>query len=122
LTLKGLNISEKLEVYKDQETKNKKILIVDDSPMYRKLVSDTFIELGYQVEIGNNGEHGLELFKKGHFDLVITDIEMPLLNGFEFAQKVRAELSDEATPIIALSISFLRKISKRDAIVDFHFT
>jgi two-component system chemotaxis sensor kinase CheA len=105
----GLSSSEKIIEIDIKDRQSKKILVVDDSPMYRKLESDTLLELGYQVDVGNHGEHGIELYKNGNYDLIITDIEMPILNGYEFAQKIRTELNDQSTPIIALSTRFSEK-------------
>lgn len=81
----------------------KTILLVDDSPMYRKLEADSLREIGYTVITANHGLDGFEKLQNQDFDLLITDIEMPLLDGFGFARKVRDELPAKQIPIIALS-------------------
>lgn len=87
----------------------KRILLVDDSPMYRKLESDALLEMGFEVVTAKHGEEALDMLRGESFDLIVTDIEMPKLNGFDFARKVRTELNDKETPIIALSTRFSEK-------------
>lgn len=88
----------------------KTILLVDDSPMYRKLESDSLREIGYTVVTANHGLDGFEKLRDQDFDLLITDIEMPHLDGFGFAKKVRDELPAKKIPIIALST----RVSEKD--------
>ncbi len=83
--------------------KNKKILIVDDSPMYRKIEADLLSKAGYKVETASNGEEGFIKFGQGGYDLILTDIEMPKLTGYELASKIRTELKNQDIPIVALS-------------------
>ena len=91
----------KAEVRSERSTK--KILLVDDSAMYRKLEGDALLEEGYSVDVANHGEHGLEVLQSSNYDLLITDIEMPILDGYDFAKKVRALPEKGNIPIIALS-------------------
>jgi len=87
----------------DRVERRKKILLVDDSAMYRQMESDVLFEKGYDVDVANHGKHGLELLEKSEYDLLITDIEMPVLDGFLFAKKIREESNQKKIPIIALS-------------------
>ena len=99
----GLGIESVTSDEQHNINKSKKILLVDDSSMYRKMESDALLEQGYQVDIANHGEHGYEMFQKTQYDLLITDIEMPVLDGFEFVERVRAESIQKDIPVIALS-------------------
>jgi len=59
---------------------------------------------GYKVRVAPNAQEGLSALRSGQsFDVVLTDIEMPDMNGFEFAEAIRADRKMETTPIIALS-------------------
>ncbi len=59
---------------------------------------------GYEVTAVEGADRALALREQGHdFDMIISDIEMPGMNGFDFAQAVRAEGGWQATPLIALS-------------------
>jgi two-component system chemotaxis sensor kinase CheA len=86
-----------------QNDNQKKILLVDDSVVYRRMEGEYLKELGYKVIMGHHGEDGLKLLDEYEFDLIVTDIEMPLCNGYEFASKVRANSKYDKIPIIALS-------------------
>jgi two-component system, chemotaxis family, sensor kinase CheA len=85
--------------------KNKRLLLNEDSPVYRKMESDLFRELGFDVLTATNGKEGLELLlkHKDTIDIVITDIEMPIMNGFDFCSEVRKDPSFKDLPIIAVS-------------------
>lgn len=79
-----------------------KILVVEDSPLYRRVQEDLLTEAGLEVLIANNGVEGLNMFKENKdVTAIITDIEMPLLNGYDFTEEVR--LLDKKIPIIAVS-------------------
>jgi two-component system chemotaxis sensor kinase CheA len=99
----GLGIQNKASTKEVESNSTKKILLVDDSAMYRKMEGDVLIDQGYQVDIANHGEHGYELFQQKKYDLLVTDIEMPILDGFDFVQRIRSESSHKDIPVIALS-------------------
>lgn len=91
--------------------KKYKVLLAEDSPLYRKMESDALNELGVQLIVAKDGAEAYDyLDKNGPVDLIVTDIEMPRLNGFELAQKIRANLKLKNIPIIAVST----KISEKD--------
>jgi CheY-like chemotaxis protein len=67
-----------------------RILLVDDC-QDGLLVRKTLLEeLGYTVQIANNGEEGLKLFQTATFDVVVTDYRMPRMNGVELIERIRA--------------------------------
>ena len=80
-----------------------KILIVDDSPVSRKLVELPLIEKGYELIFATNGRSAVELFEKHRPDVVITDWMMPDLTGKEICQRIRASSEDPYTYIIVLT-------------------
>ena len=68
----------------------KKILAVDDSKSMRQMVAMTLKSAGFDVTEGEDGVDGLNKAKAGHFDLVLTDINMPNMNGIELTRSLRA--------------------------------
>ncbi len=66
-----------------------KIMIVDDNENTRKLTSTVLIRNGYDTVCARDGEEGLELMDKVHVDLIILDVMMPKMNGFEFTRTLR---------------------------------
>ena len=70
-------------------TRAKKILIVDDELGIRMLLSQALSSHGYEVSEAENGQDSLEKLKGNRFDLVITDIDMPKLNGIEMLKQMK---------------------------------
>ena len=81
-----------------------KILVIDDSKAIRMLVAECVKELGHHVIHAENGAEGLEFIRSNDVDLVMMDIEMPGLNGFETTQAIRSLKGDDWFPIIFLTI------------------
>ncbi|MGR2665696.1 quorum-sensing autoinducer 1 sensor kinase/phosphatase LuxN [Vibrio campbellii] len=77
------------------------VLIVDDKEVQRALVQMYLNQLGVNSLQANNGENAVEVFKANRVDLILMDVQMPVMNGFDASQRIK-ELSPQ-TPIIALS-------------------
>lgn len=80
-----------------------KILAVDDSPSIRSMLSFTLRQAGYTPVAAEDGRQGLEEAEKDQFDLVITDINMPVMNGIELIEALRKLPQYKFTPILVLS-------------------
>ena len=84
--------------------KNKtKILIIDDYEDIRNLMERNLSPAGFEVLKASNGEEGLELVDKEKPDLVLLDIDMPKMNGFEACRALREESANDSMPIIMLT-------------------
>jgi two-component system, OmpR family, KDP operon response regulator KdpE len=77
-----------------------KVLVVDDDPGIRKFVRANLDARNYEVMLAENGVVGLQIFEKGSIDLVILDIMMPFLDGYEVCRRIREH---STVPIIILS-------------------
>ena len=84
-----------------ESTHTTKILIVEDNPSNLKLISSQLSTLGYKTDLASNGKEGLNLFKSYDYALVLTDCNMPIMDGYELAVAIRKENSQ--VPIIALT-------------------
>lgn len=71
-----------------------RILIVDDDPILLTLLSDTLGAIGYVVRAASNGNEALELLRDNQFDLMITDIKMPDIDGLQLLKKVKRHYAD----------------------------
>lgn len=80
-----------------------RILTVDDSPTMRKMIEMTVKTGGYDVVEAADGQAALELLKNCSVDLVISDINMPNLNGIDLTRQLRANPKFAKTPIILLT-------------------
>ena len=77
------------------------VLVVDDEPGVRDLLSDALRIAGYETETAANGIEAFEVLHRHHADLCVVDVNMPLMNGFEFLEKLREH--DTQTPVLLLS-------------------
>ena len=80
-----------------------KVLVVDDSAMVRKYHQYFLSGLGHQVEEAEDGYVGLEMLFSSQYDLILTDINMPRMDGFQFISEVRQIPSYQLTPIIIVT-------------------
>ncbi|MDR3221011.1 MAG: response regulator [Candidatus Accumulibacter sp.] len=78
----------------------KTILIVDDSPTERLILSETLIRNGYQVIIAENGEDGVEKARKHQPNLIIMDVVMPGLNGYQATRTLTRDETTKHIPVI----------------------
>jgi two-component system chemotaxis response regulator CheY len=81
----------------------KRILTVDDSASMRQMVSFTLKEAGYDVVEASDGEDALSKLEGNHMDMVITDLNMPKLDGMELVRRVRAMPRHRFVPIVMLT-------------------
>jgi two-component system, chemotaxis family, chemotaxis protein CheY len=80
-----------------------KVLTVDDSVSLRKLVANTLAAAGHQVVEASNGAEGLDAIKANTFNLIISDINMPVMDGLTFIKNVRTNAAYKFTPILVLT-------------------
>ena len=81
-----------------------KILIVDDSMSIQKMVTFALsTQKSYELSTASDGQEALDLAKITQFDLIITDINMPIMGGIELIQKLRALPAYAVTPIACLT-------------------
>jgi len=80
------------------------VLLIDDSAFFRNMLSPVLQAAGYAVTAVGSAREALDLLNEGcTFDVAVTDIEMPGMDGFEFAEAVRADPRTAELPVIALS-------------------
>jgi two-component system chemotaxis response regulator CheY len=81
----------------------KRILVVDDSLVMRQMVSVTLREAGFEVDNATNGEEALKQVAKQNFDLIVTDLNMPVMDGVAFIHFARQLPGARFTPIVMLT-------------------
>lgn len=87
-----------------KESSQARILVMDDSIFIRQIVTTALETDGYRVLAVPSATHGVELIEAGQkYDLIISDIEMPMMDGFEFAEWYRERNEDVEIPLIALT-------------------
>ena len=80
-----------------------KILAVDDSASMRQMVAFTLKGAGFEVVEANDGKQALEVAKTQEFDLVLTDVNMPIMDGISLCKELRTLSNYKYTPILMLT-------------------
>lgn len=88
--------------------KCRKILIVDDIEENRIMLLTLLRDLGFDITLADNGKKGVELAEKLHPDLILMDMVMPVMTGFEAVSEIRKIHGFQKTPIIAVSASVIQ--------------
>ncbi|MEI6274546.1 MAG: response regulator [Prolixibacteraceae bacterium] len=90
---------------------NLKVLLVEDNLLNQKLLNINLAKLKCKVTIANNGLEGVEIFKSQSFDVIIMDLMMPVMDGYESSREIRRIENEETsrgyTPIIAFTANTL---------------
>jgi DNA-binding response OmpR family regulator len=81
-------------------TAKRSCLVVDDDTIVMRLVANMVRELGYQVDIAEDGSKAMRKASQQRYDIGLTDLEMPLINGFLLASRVKMNASDTRTVIM----------------------
>ena len=86
-----------------QETRRGAVLIVDDVPDVTEMIELLLKHAGYDVSTADSAKTALRLARKRHYDLIISDIGMPEMNGYELATELRKLIDYDRTPMIAVT-------------------
>ncbi|CAM3922422.1 MULTISPECIES: hybrid sensor histidine kinase/response regulator [Pseudoalteromonas] len=113
--VKTLNNYLNIEQARDE---NKLVLLVEDNILNQQVLTDQLHLLGFGVEVAENGEEGLKMWQSGHYPLILTDLHMPKMSGYDMVEKIRdeaAQLEDiNAQPyIIAVTANALKGEKER---------
>ena len=99
---------------------NGRVLVVDDNSVNRKILARQLELAGASTDAASGGEEALELWRKGRYDLVLADLQMPTMDGFELARRIRASELEERrprTPILAVTASTLEGEEQKSRLV-----
>ena len=88
-------------VFEEKVQEKRKILLLEDSDLTRAVVEDTLVSAGYLVETAVDGLDGVEKLKGFKPDIILSDVDMPRMDGFQFLKAIRT-LGDK-TPLLFLS-------------------
>ncbi len=91
------------------EISGAKILLAEDNLINQQVAEDLLCEAGIEIVIANNGLEAVELVEKGDFDLILMDIQMPEMDGFEATNIIRGKKNCADLPIIAMTANALKK-------------
>lgn len=90
-----------------------KILLIEDNEMNRDMLSRRLMRKGFEVVVGADGQQGIELAQSQDPDLILMDMSLPVVDGWEATRRIKANRATRAIPIIALTAHAMA--SDRDA-------
>lgn len=79
------------------------VLVVDDSPTETRILTHTLTKAGYHVETASNGEEAIEAVRRNRPDLILMDVIMPVLNGYQATRMLRRDPETADIPIIMVT-------------------
>jgi PAS domain S-box-containing protein len=86
----------------NDEAKNARILVVEDIALNQLLMRTLLEDFGFECDIAHNGKIAVEKLQAGAYDIILMDLQMPEMNGFEATEYIRVKMNSK-TPIIALT-------------------
>lgn len=81
----------------------KRVLLVEDNEMNRDMLSRRLIRHGYEVLVAFNGVHGVEIARSSKPDIILMDMSLPEMDGWEATRRLKADPSTWSVPVIALT-------------------
>ena len=100
---KKMELLEKKHDSHTNQQQQYKILIVEDSVTSRMLMKNILEDAGYEVETAFDGIDGLQKVRAGRYEVVITDVDMPRMNGFDMTASIRADANIDQMPVIMVT-------------------
>ena len=112
------------EIIHDDGGARKRVLVVDDSFTVRELERKLLDHHGYEVEVAVDGMDGWNALRAGRFDLVVSDIDMPRMDGIELVRRIRQDPGLRSLPVMILSYKDREEDRQRglEAGADYYFT
>lgn len=96
-------------------TRKKKILVVDDEPDIVTLIKSRLEANGYEVVSAYNGKDGLEKAEETQPDMILLDLMMPIMDGYEAGQKLKENPKTKNIPIILFTAASAEEVAKKGA-------
>jgi CheY-like chemotaxis protein len=91
-----------IEIETQTVIKNVKVLVAQDIALNQVLIKIILEDFGYKVDIAANGKIAIEYLQKNKYDIILMDVQMPVMNGFEATAYIRTQMNSKI-PIIALT-------------------
>ena len=82
------------------------ILLVEDNKVNQKVTQKMFEKMGYEIDVASNGLEALDYFENGHYDLILLDCQIPIINGFDVTREIRrreGDYGEQQVKIIAMT-------------------
>jgi len=91
----------------------KRILIVEDNPQNRYLVTFLLEQQGYELQVAEDGAQALAMLEEGVPDLILMDMQLPRVDGYEATRRIKADERFRAIPLVALTAHSMQRDHQR---------
>ena len=109
----GIVTTEKISVVEEEEAKQKYVMVAEDSITSRMLLKDILETAGFIVKTAVDGAEALSFLREGGYDLLVSDIDMPRMNGFELTEKIRSDKTLKDLPVVLVTALKTREDRER---------
>jgi two-component system chemotaxis sensor kinase CheA len=109
----GFTPTEKAVVREKEEAKQRSVMIAEDSITSRMLLKDILESSGFLVKTAVDGAEALSFLREGGYDLLVSDIDMPRMNGFELTEKIRGDKNLKELPVVLVTALKTREDRER---------
>jgi two-component system, cell cycle response regulator DivK len=82
---------------------SKRILVVEDQPDNRQIIRDMLADTGYEIAEAENGEEALAAITKQRPDLILMDIQLPIMDGYAATRRIKTDPALKSIPVIAVT-------------------
>jgi PAS domain S-box-containing protein len=101
-TFEKADQDENLDIELEAGCKDARILVVEDIALNQLLMKTLLEDFGFKMDVASNGEIAIDMMRKNCYDIVLMDLQMPIMNGFDTTRYIRKEMKSKV-PIIALT-------------------
>ena len=122
LTVRRFLYRVKIDIFRTEIGVCMQILIVEDEVLLAKSLRETLEDSGHEVSLAYDGQEGLELARSTPFDLLILDLMLPKLNGFQVARTLRKERNGIAILMLTAKSDILDRVEGLDSGADYYLT
>ena len=99
-----------------EEIKNMKILLAEDNWINQRIALLTFRQMGISIDIASNGQETLDMYRQNKYDLIMMDLQMPVMDGLEATRHIRTFEKETESPhhvyIVALTANAISEMKK----------
>ena len=99
-----------------EEIKNMKILLAEDNWINQRIAVLTFRQMGISIDIASNGQETLDMYRRNKYDLIMMDLQMPVMDGLEATRHIRTFEKETESPhhvyIVALTANAISEMKK----------
>ncbi len=96
-------IDQNTQIIEQRQTDSYNILLAEDNDINQIVAQEILHEAGYKVDIANDGKEAVDMLEEKNYDLVLMDIQMPIMDGYAATKRIRAQQKFKDLPIIAMS-------------------